>query len=387
MIKLTRKINKVTVVICVIVAIAFTLGLGLHNRIHALPKNSVQITGATVDNGYNNYISGSDPVNLSGDLVRIGGKLYYNYYGSYASYGLYEIGDHGSQRIHWDGYGPWAFLTGYSYKLYPIREHSGKLLMNTNVDGSYYVYNRDRKEWELAQGSILSYDKDSQNFTEVRPFDSSGEPSALTYQETFFGFVYESLEKNDLWVYSEEDGPVEISAENVVSFYAVGNRIYYLTKAAANGPYILRVFDWARKVDVMVCQLENYKNIPYFIVEDNLLIFAAQCPNQNTQSVYTLDLTASGQKETAIYTINSGTSDGAYIFSWNVWDKSVYLCTTEGLVALDLVSGMHCVLCDKVALACDIVDDAWVYFTEKDSHYLWRVGQSGGNVELVLGNK
>ena len=198
MIKLTRKINKVTVVICVIVAIAFTLGLGLHSRIHALPKNSVQITGATVDNGYNNYISGSDPVNLSGDLVRIGGKLYYNYYGSYASYGLYEIGDHGSQRIHWDGYGPWAFLTGYSYKLYPIREHRGKLLMNTNVDGSYYVYNRDRKEWELAQGSILSYDKDSQNFTEVRPFDSSGEPSALTYQETFFGFVYESLEKNDL---------------------------------------------------------------------------------------------------------------------------------------------------------------------------------------------
>ena len=257
--------------------------------------------------------------------------------------------------------------------------------MNTNVDGSHYVYNRDRKEWEPAQGSILSYSEESPNFTEVKLIDNIGEISALTYQETPFGFVYESLEKHDLWAYSEEDGPIKISAENVVSFYAVGNRIYYLTKSTANGSYILRVFDWEQKLDAMICQLENYKIIPYFIVEENMLIFAAQCLDQNTQSVYTLDLTAPEQKETAIYTINRGTSSGVYIFSWNVWDKTAYLCTEEGLIALDLFSGTYCVLCDKASLACDIVDDTWVYFTEKDSHYLWRVGQTGGNVELVLG--
>ncbi len=383
--KLTWKTKKITVVICVIVAAAFTVGLGIYNRFHALPESNVQITGATAENSYNNYISGYDPVNPSGDLVRIGGKLYYNYYGNYASYGLYEIGDQGTHRIYWDDYGAWAFLNGYSYKLYPIREYGGKLLMNTNVDGSHYVYNRDRKEWEPAQGSILSYSEESPNFTEVKLIDNIGEISALTYQETPFGFVYESLEKHDLWAYSEEDGPIKISAENVVSFYAVGNRIYYLTKSTANGSYILRVFDWEQKLDAMICQLENYKIIPYFIVEENMLIFAAQCLDQNTQSVYTLDLTAPEQKETAIYTINRGTSSGVYIFSWNVWDKTAYLCTEEGLIALDLFSGTYCVLCDKASLACDIVDDTWVYFTEKDSHYLWRVGQTGGNVELVLG--
>ena len=112
--KLTWKTKKITVVICVIVAAAFTVGLGIYNRFHALPESNVQITGATAENSYNNYISGYDPVNPSGDLVRIGGKLYYNYYGNYASYGLYEIGDQGTHRIYWDDYGAWAFLNGYS---------------------------------------------------------------------------------------------------------------------------------------------------------------------------------------------------------------------------------------------------------------------------------
>ena len=63
----------------------------------------------------------------------------------------------------------------------------------------------------------------------------------------------------------------------------------------------------------------------------------------------------------------------------------MYLCTQKGLIALDLETSTHQVLCDKETLECDIVDDTWVYFLESDSHYLWRVPQSGGDVELVLG--
>lgn len=377
--------KRITVVICVIVVAALTLGLGVYNRIHSLPESHVQVTGTTVDNDYNNFISESDLINATGDLVRIGDKLYYNYYGSYATYGLYEIASNGAQRIHWDGYGPWAFLIGHSYKLYPIREYGGKLLVNTIVDGSYYVYKRDAKEWKLAQGRIQSYCEESQAFYEATLFGNILDIFALTYQETSFGFVYESSEMLDLWVYSAEGGSEKISAENVISFYTVGKQIYYLTHATANDPYVLHVFDWGKRTDTVICQWADYTNITYFIVEENNLIFVAQCPDQNAQSVYTFDLSNPKRKEKAIYTINRGTSNAAHIYSWNVSDGMVYLCTQNGLIAVDLDIGTHSVLCDKIILECDIVDDTWVYFIEKDSHNLWRVSKSGENVELVFG--
>ena len=371
--------------ICVIVVAALTLGLGVYSRMHCLPESHVQVTGTYVDNDYNNYISESDLVNATGDLVRIGDKLYYNYYGSYTTYGLYEIAPDGAQRIHWEGYGPWAFLIGHSYKLYPIREYGGKLLMNTIVDGSYYVYKSNAKEWELAQGRMQAYREESQSFYEAVPFGNDLDIFALTYQETPFGFVYESSEMFDLWVYSAEGGSERISTEHVISFYTVGKQIYYLTHATANAPYVLHAFDWEKKIDKVICQWADYTNITYFIVEENNLIFAALCPDQNTQSVYTFDLSTPGQKEKSIYTINRGSSDAVYIYSWNVSDGIVYLCTQKGLIALDLDTGTHRVLCGKSVLECDIVDDTWVYFIEKDSHALWRVCQDGGNAELVLG--
>lgn len=374
-------------VISAIVVSALSLGLGIYiYRTYRLPQSRVQVTGEIVDNGYNNFISDSDPVNDTSNLVRVGDKLYYNYYGNYASYGLYEISSNGAKRIHWDGHGPWAFLIGHSYKLYPIREYGGNLLMNTIVDVNYYVYRNNTKEWELAQGRMQTYREETQSFDEAMLFGNISDIHALTYQETSFGFVYESSEMFDLWVYSEENGSERISAEAVYSFYTVGEQIYYLTHATTKDPYVLHMFDWGKKIDTVVCQWTDFTYMTHFIVEKNNLIFMARNPIQNTQSVYTFDLSNLNQKEKAIYTIGDMNSNNEYIYSWNVWDATVYLCTQKGLIAVDLDTGIHRVLCDKIALECDIVDDTWVYFIEIDNHDLWRVDQNGMNAELVLGS-
>lgn len=368
----------------ILLAVALSFCVGIY-RIYRLPDSNVEITGAIIDNCYNNYISEFDSINDTGDLVRIGDKLYYNYYGSYASYGLYEISSNGTQRILWDGYGPWAFLTGHGIKLYPIQAYNGKLLMNTIVDGSYYVYSKAIKGWELAHGRIQTYCEEAQTFEETMLFGGTTQVYALTYQETPFGFAYESSERFDLWVYTEEGGSERISEKDVCAFYSVGEQIYYLTRTTANDPFVLRVFDWGKKTDVVICEWAEYTSISYFIIEEDVLIFVAVHPEKNTQSVYKLNLQNPEEKEELLYTIDRNNSDPEYIYSWNVWNRTVYLCTQKGLIACDLDTGTYRVLCDKKTLECDIVDDIWVYFLESDSHSLWRVRQSGGDAELVLG--
>lgn len=379
--------KRIAVAVCVIVVIVLALGLGVGiHKSYRLPEGYVEITGAIVDNRYNNFISESDLVNDTGDLVRIGDNIYYNYYGTYATYGLYEISSNRAQRIHWDGYGPWAFLIGHDIKLYPIQEYSGKLLMNTIiVDGNYYLYNREIKDWELAQGKIQTFNEETRSFDETVLFGGISDIHTLTYQETSFGFVYESADRFDLWVYTEESGAEKIAATDVYSFYTVGEQIYYLTLSTGKDQYVLRVYDWEEKTDTVVCEWADYSHMRYIIVEENNLVFIADNNIQNTQSVYKLNLSNPEQKEKVIYSIDRNDPDSAYIYSWNVWNGTVYLCTDKGLIACDLDTGAHRVLCDTKTIECDIVDDTWVYFIEPDSHYLWRVPQSGGKVELVLG--
>lgn len=374
----------VTIGALIMLALGLCFGARLY-RIYHLPESNVEITGAIVDNCYNNFISEFDLVNDTGDLVRLGDKLYFNYYGSYATYGLYEITSNTSQRIYWDGYGPGAFLTGDGVKLYPIQAHDGKLLMNTMVDGNYYVYNKEAKEWELAQGSMLTYCDDTQTFEETLLFGDGTEVHALTYQETSYGYVYESSDQSDLWVYTQDGGSEQIAGKDVCSFYAVAEQIYYLTRNTSNNSFVLRVFDWGSKSDVVICEWAEYSNLPYFMIEEDVLIFVATHPEKNTQSVYMMNLCDPECKEELFYTIDRNDPDASYIYSWNVWNGTVYLCTKKGLIACDLDTGTYRMLCEKKILECDIVDDIWVYFLESDSHYLWRVRQSGGEVELVLG--
>lgn len=387
LLKITKWNSKwITAAVCAAVAVALTLSLGVHiYSIYRLPESKVEITGTIVDNRYNNYISEYNLYHSTGDFVRIGDKLYYNYYGSYASYGLYEITSDGARRIQWDGYDPWAFLIGHEIMLYPIQEYNGELLMNTSVDSNYYVYNRETKEWELAHGRIQSYNNKTQTFEEAMLFGGISDIAFLTYQETSFGFVYISSELYDLWVYTEKGGPERIAVKDVCSFYTVGERIYYLTKTAPKEPLVLRVYDWGMKTDTVICEWADYVCMTNIMIEDGNLIFVATHPAQKIQSLYILDLSDPLSKEKAIYTVDRSDSDAAYINSTNVWNGTVYLCTTEGLIACDIDTGAHCVLCDKCTDTCYIVDDTWVYFVESDSNSLWRVPQSGGDVELVLG--
>lgn len=261
--------------------------------------------------------------------------------------------------------------------------------MNTKIY-TYYTVIDGTKEWETRPGRLQTYCEETQTFDEVMFYGGISELCDLTYQETSFGLVYESLEGYDLWVYTEEGGSERILAEDVCSFYTVGEQIYYVTSLFTENdpyvdPYVLRVFDWDRKTDTVICEWTDYANIAYFIVEDNYIIFVASQLDQNAQSVYRFDLSNPEQKEKAIYTIDPNGADSTYIHSWNVWDGTVYLCTEKGLIACDIDTGAYRELCDREALRCDIVDDTWVYFMARDSKSLWRVPQSGGNAELVLG--
>lgn len=362
-----------------------------YNWTYSLSESHVQITGDPIDNDYNNYIADGDLVHDPGSLVRIGDKLYYNYFGTYPTYGLYEISSDGARRIYWEGYGPRAWLSGYWPTLYPIREYDGKLYMNTipsPQSTGHLVYNRDTREWEEAQKRMMSYCEESQTFEDATLFGNLTDIVFFNYQKTLFGYVYESSARADLWVYTEDNGAQKITDEKVGSFYAVGTQIYYLTSWDADKPYTLHVFDWDGKTDMVICQWVNYSDISYFIIEDNYLIFKARDREQHTTSLYTFGLCNPGEKETAIYPTTPNASDSGYIKSWNVWNGTGYLCTDQGLFAIDLNTGAFHRLCDKYVLECDILDDTWVYFIESDRnnlYTLWRVRQTGGDVELVLG--
>ena len=378
-----QKFKWIAVAVGVTVLAVLVLGLGVRiNRTYQLPESHVEITGAIVDNRYNNYIAENNMVTPTGDFVRIGDKLYYNYYGTYETYGLYEITSNGAQRIYWDGYCPWAFLRGYEITCYPIQAYGGKLLMNTIVGGDYYVYNNETWEWELTQGRMQTYCEESHTFEAAMLFGGIMDIKALMYQETSFGFVYESSAQNDLWVYTEKGGPERIVAEDVLAFYTVGTQIYYMTISTPKDPYILRVFDWDKKTDSVICEWTDYTNMTNIMIEDGSLIFVADNPDQNIHVLCKLDLNNPAQKEEAIYTIDRNSSN---IISMNVWNGMVYLCTEDGLIACDLDTTAQRILCDKCTSVCYIVDDTWVYFVEKGSPSLWRIPQSGGEVELVLG--
>lgn len=382
--KLKWNAKWTAVSICVALVVAWAISFGVHiYRIYRLPESRVEITGTIVDNRYNNYISEDNLYHTTGDLVRIGDKLYYNYYGSYASYGLYEITSDGARRIQWDGYGPWAFLIGHEPMLYPIQEYNGKLLMNTFVDGNYYVYNREIKDWELAQERIQSYNEETRTFEESILFDGVSDIAYLAYQETSFGSVYRSNALTDLWVYTDEDGSKRIADKDVCSFYTAGEHIYYIT--SENDSLVLHMFDWATKTDRVVCAWADYSNMATFIIEDNQLIFMARHKGENTHCIYKMDLLDPTCTEQAIYTVDLSDPDSEYMFSFNVWDGMVYICTMDGLIACNLDAETHDVLCDKAVDVCYIVDDTWAYFCEFKSSCLWRVPQSGGDVELVLG--
>lgn len=374
----------VPISLAVIMLLGLYLTVSLH-RAHLLPQSDVEISGTAVDNRYRNFISEFDLVNDTGDLVRIGDKLYFNYYGSYASYGLYEIGAKGARRIHWDGYGPGAFLTGDGVKLYPIQEYEGKLLMNTIVDGNYFVYNREIREWEQVQGRIQTYSDEAQSFEGAELFGDVPGIRALNYQETTFGYVYESAKQSDLWVYTREDGSVQVAGEDVCAFYAVGEQIYYLTLRTAQDPFVLRVFNWTEKTDAVVCEWAEFTALSYFMIEGDTLVFVASERERNTQALYAMDLSNPEYSVDVLYEIDRKDPDAAYIYSWNVWNGTAYLCTDRGLVACELGTAEHRTLCEVDVLECDIVDDYWVYFLEDESHRLWRIKQTGGDAELVLG--
>lgn len=354
------------------------------------PESKVEITGRVVDNRYNNYISGSSSADGPGDLVRIGDKLYFNYQGNYATYGLYEISSEGARRIYWEGHGPWDFLAGHgdSYYLYPIQEYGGALLMNTILPKgvNHRVYNADTEQWDFEKGCLQTYSEENQSFGEASLFGGISDIKALHFQETSFGFVYESWEEGDLWVYSEAEGPKQIETENVNAFYAVGEQAYYLTHNNPGDPYILRMYHFGEGTDTVIRQWTEYSGMSsIFIIDRNTVFFLARDAEKNVLSLYKLSLLDPAQKETAIFTIDKDGSGPKHLYSWNFWNGTVYICTEKGLIACDADTGAQRMLCDKPVFECDILDDTWVYFQELDSYALWRVPQSGGAAELVLG--
>ena len=355
-----KKALKWIVVFAGIVAIV-GIAVVAKNILRTFLQNSVpaeirvEITGTPVDNEHNNYLSNLDAV---GNLVRIGDKLYYNYYGGYETYGLYEISAEGAERIYWNGYVPVLNRLGFEPTLYPIREYDGKLLMNTKLLYDVYGYNETTHERELQKAVIQTYREATQSFEEDAFFCDIADIRNLMYQQTFFGFVYESFDDDSLWVYADETGTNQLVSEYLHSFYVTGEHIYYIIQSKLNAPFVLHVLDWNRQTDSVVCQWTEYSYISYFFIEENNLIFMANS-KESVPVLCKLDLNNPAPKETVLYALQS---DSSVISSWNVWNGTAYLCSKDGLVACDLETGTYRVLCDKKIISCDIVDDTWVYF-------------------------
>ena len=327
-----------------------------------LPNGRAEITGATIDNDYNNLLSG-------GNLVRIGDRIYFNYVRNEASYGLMEISESGSKRIYWEGK-----KSGPHRLSHRIRQHNDQLVMAFNDKIQYYSAEansfKDYEPLNAVPNVTIFYQMIGQN---------------LLYRQATDPKDLEVVLDGNLKLYSRNKQEI-IAGPNIGAFYTVGNEIYYYnTESYVSGEF--RKYNLIDQTDVSVCKLDGYYNMFYFIIEDNYLIFSAS--NQNTagspHSVYKVNLNSSPKRIETVCIGNPKVSDYcADIHSFNVYNGTIYISSHSGLTTYDVKTNENNRLCSKYTEECYIVDDVWVYFVDQESK-LWRVAQDGSGLEKVFG--
>lgn len=343
----SKKSKLLFAIVCVVLFLMVFLAFIFYLELQ-LPNCKAEITGTPVDNEYNNYVAG-------GNLVRIGDKLYYNYRRSEYCYGLIEISDSGSKRIFWGGV-KWF---GSPWLLNSVQKHNGSLL--TLLDDKLHGYS-------FGSGSFAEYAPLNTFAGITMNFQASGD--RLIFQsQTELGA------KGSINVY-DGNSTKAIIQPGAEAFYAMGDDVYYLFNGA------IRKYNLSDDSDILAFQLDGYSSVYTIIVEKDYLVFSGQL-NDSDYSVYKINIL--DKRVETVCTGNDDVSDYQFdICSWNVFDGMVYVASHSGLVAYDLATNESRHLHRGYVEECYVVDDTWVYFSDKESN-LWRVTQSGDVTEMVFG--
>ena len=323
----------------VLLIVALVLGIGAYFVVFRFPNASINISSATVDNYYNNYIAG-------GNACRINNTIYYNYNKSRFNYGLAEITENGSKRIHWNGI-HWLEAE-LPQLLSPIRMYENKLYLTD-----------ENKYYDAAEQSFISDDTFHGDF-----------------RQTEYGLVYADDEN---LICENSAGKKQVLLKSYDKCYIANDALYYT---------LPKRYDTIRKLDLKTGKDEKIAQISSeymefarsFFIEKNYVVFESDILNKDKGNytsgcLFTLELGTDNRQPQLIKSEINGV---------NVYKNKVYFTSGNGLEVYDLQNKSVQTLCKNSAEKVYILDDGWVYFTD-DNSALWRVSNDGAKSEKVFG--
>lgn len=317
-------------------------------NIFILPSGSVSIDNTKPKNEYNNYIS-------SGNLIKLNGKLYYNYQKSVYNYGLIEISNKDSRRIYWDN----IHWLGTDILLESIRTYDDKIIKKNRKTNKYEIYDFNKNEF-VNDEFLNSFDNLKSDFQ--------------YYKNRMFFVSSDELSSGKIFCCCDKCKKVIVD-KNVFKFYVANDKIYYIV-ANENSKSIsfeLSYYDLNRNINEKIVDL-NGNSCTDFFVNESFAIIGLQTNNGDELKVVNLD------KKTTKTIIENNTE----INSINVYKDNVYISENNGIKIINLINNSEKTLYKKCAKECYLFDDEWVYFVGKNSK-LYRLNQITNSLEKVFG--
>lgn len=337
--------------------------------------NFVTVDGEMVDNSYNNAVA-NEEYEMGSNLARIDDKLYYNYVSNDPfKYGTYEISNHFTKRIYWEG----ISISASTLNLNVIGD--GNILLNEGIGyGKVDYYDIQENEYkpfiELDSDTIKDKPHLCVFYIDGKQYWYSGDdPMGIITRYNIY--TYENNKLN-LYFSTDEIDKCRFSAPNFD-----GNYIYLeaINDDSNNCENYLYKYDVQNdKVIDKVKIDDNYGN--YIIIgNDKTYSTIHSDSSKEKNSVVVTDISAKKQKEifdTIGSTVINGYGDLVCMGVYSDSDKN-------GLYIIDhKTDEVKQIYNNKEVFGVYIIDNKWIYFTDADDK-LYRITPDGETIEKVFG--
>lgn len=335
----------------------------------------------------------------SGDLIKIGDKLYYNYeptdsLDDLLTYGIYEISSLGSSRVYWKG--P-QFHPCPSSNLFSLKAIEGEiiadgttLLYDENNTVEIQKYNLFTKRLETYRKLETAYGEEPRNFEYI---------DGVYFYESLNSLYMEKdgkLEKLFDTGYHGEAGPNTFSVNgnilretiNLNNFCYVSKDELYYTKSLEDTTTVCR-YNIPDKKETEIASFEYpADDISYlFVTGDKAVICISSAKEYRESKLYAVDLKSDKAPVRFMQKYNLYSTQ----FSQGVLDGNMYIGssgdfgTVKGIWAVDLNNPDNPKkIYDGDVYSVHILDNEWIYFTDGDC-VLRRITHDGQTLEIVFG--
>lgn len=336
----------------------------------------------------------------SGDLIKIGDKLYYNYeptdsLDDLLTYGIYEISSLGSSRVYWKG--P-QFHPCPSSNLFSLKAIEGEiiadgttLLYDENNTVEIQKYNLFTKRLETYRKLETAYGEEPRNFEYI---------DGVYFYESLNSLYMEKdgkLEKLFDTGYHGEAGPNTFSVNgnilretiNLNNFCYVSKDELYYAKSLEDTTTVCR-YNIPDKKETEIAKL-NYPAddvFNLFITDGKAVVdtynFSA---TDSKPRLYLID-TESDEEPTEIlkeHNLSYMSESIAVLDGYFYIGSDGNYNSEKGILAVDLNNPDNPKkIYDGAVSSIHILDNEWIYFTDEDC-VLRRITHDGKKVELVFG--